>query len=61
MRGGNGIVAVGAERFFRPVGFSPMPRDRLVLPGPTDPARLLWLPLRPGGLDQISGDITAPR
>jgi predicted N-acetyltransferase YhbS len=60
MRGGNGVVAVGAERFFRPVGFSMAPRDRLVLPGPTDPARLLWLPLRPGGLDQISGAITAP-
>jgi predicted N-acetyltransferase YhbS len=61
MRGGNAIVTVGAERFFRPAGFSTVPRDRLVLPGPTDPARLLWLPLRPGGLDQISGEITAPR
>jgi predicted N-acetyltransferase YhbS len=61
MRGGNAIAAVGAERFFRPVGFSLVPRDRLVLPGPTDPARLLWLPLRPGGLDQIGGEVAAPR
>lgn len=61
MRGGNGVVAVGAERFFRSAGFSIVPRERITLPGPTDPARLLWLPLRPGGLDQVAGDVTAPR
>jgi predicted N-acetyltransferase YhbS len=58
--GGNGIVLVGAERFFRPLGFSIVPKDRLVLPGPVDPARLLWLDLRPGGLDRAQGKLTAP-
>lgn len=58
--GGNGVVLVGAERFFRPLGFSPVPKDRLSLPGPVDPARFLWLELRPGGLDKARGEVGAP-
>jgi predicted N-acetyltransferase YhbS len=60
-RGGAGIVLVGAESFFRPVGFTVVPKDRIVMPGPTDPARLLWLALRPGGLDPVRGALTGPR
>lgn len=59
--GGNGVVLVGAERFFRPLGFTVAPKDRITLPGPVDPARLLWLELRPGGLDRVQGALTAPR
>ncbi len=59
-RGGAGIVLIGAEPFFRPLGFSQVPRNRLLLPGPADPARLLWLELRPGGLGQASGEIGPP-
>lgn len=55
--GGVAIVLVGAERFFRPAGFSVAPKDRLALPGPIDPERLLWLELRPGGLDKVQGEI----
>jgi predicted N-acetyltransferase YhbS len=55
--GGNGVVLVGAERFFRPLGFTVVPKDRLALPGPVDPQRLLWLELRPGGLDGVRGEI----
>lgn len=58
--GGNGIVLVGAERFFRPLGFTIAPKNRIRLPGPVDPARLLWLELRPGGLDKAAGELTAP-
>lgn len=58
--GGNGIVLVGAEKFFRPVGFMIAPKDRVTLPGPVDPARLLWLELRPGGLDKAHGELGAP-
>jgi predicted N-acetyltransferase YhbS len=58
--GGNGIILVGAEPFFRPLGFSIVPKDRIRLPGPADPARLLWLELRPGGLDKVAGEIKAP-
>lgn len=59
--GGSGIIAVGAERFFRPLGFSRVPEGRLRLPGPVDPARLLWLELRPGGLDGVRGELRGPR
>jgi predicted N-acetyltransferase YhbS len=58
--GGNGVIAVGAERFFRPLGFSIIPKDRLTLPGPVDSSRLLWLELRPGGLDKVHGEVGAP-
>ncbi len=58
--GGNGVVLVGAERFFRPIGFTIVPKDHLKLPGPVDPQRLLWLELRPGGLDKAYGDVGAP-
>lgn len=59
--GGSGIVLVGAERFFRAVGFTLAPRDKLSLPGPVDPARFLWLALRPGGLDKAQGELHAPK
>jgi predicted N-acetyltransferase YhbS len=55
--GGAGIVIVGAERFFRPLGFSVVPPGRIALPGPVDPARLLWCELRPGGLDKVEGEL----
>lgn len=58
--GGNGVVLVGAERFFRAVGFTIVPKDRLSLPGPVDPQRFLWLELRPGGLDGVRGEIGPP-
>jgi predicted N-acetyltransferase YhbS len=56
--GGAGVVLIGAERFFRPLGFTIVPEDRLKLPGPVDPQRFLWLELRPGGLDAVRGEIT---
>lgn len=59
--GGGGVVLVGAERFFRPLGFYVVPGGRLSLPGPVDPARLLWLELRPGGLDAAHGELGAPK
>lgn len=59
--GGNGIILVGAERFFRPIGFSVVPAGRVTLPGPVDPARFLWLELRPGGLDKVHGELHAPK
>lgn len=59
-RGGAAIVLVGAERFFRPVGFSLIPDGRLKMPGPVDPARFLWLELRRGGFDKLHGELKAP-
>lgn len=59
--GGAGVVLVGAERFFRAVGFTPVPPGKLSMPGPVDPARFLWLELRPGGLDKVHGELSAPK
>jgi predicted N-acetyltransferase YhbS len=59
--GGAGVIVVGAERFFRPMGFTIVPAGRVTLPGPVDPLRLLWLELRPGGLDKVQGDLRAPK
>lgn len=58
--GGSGIIAVGAAPFFAPLGFTPVPKGRLTLPGPVDPARFLWVELRPGGLDKVQGEVKAP-
>jgi predicted N-acetyltransferase YhbS len=58
--GGNGVILVGAERFFRPIGFTVVPAGKVTLPGPVDPARLLWIELRPGGLDKVHGEIGGP-
>jgi predicted N-acetyltransferase YhbS len=58
--GGAGVVLVGAERFFRPLGFTLVPKGRLAPPGPVDPQRFLWLELRPGAFDRAHGEICAP-
>jgi predicted N-acetyltransferase YhbS len=58
--GGGGVVLVGAERFFRGLGFTLIPEGRVRLPGPVDPKRLLWLELRPGGLDKVQGELRGP-
>ena len=55
------MLLVGAADYFAPSGFEVAPRGLLSLPGPVDPARLLWRELRPGGLDGISGAVTLPR
>ncbi len=56
--GGECVVLVGADRFFRPLGFSVVPEGRLSLPGPVDGQRFLWLELRPGGLDNVRGELS---
>ncbi len=59
--GGGAIVLVGAATFFQPLGFFVIPDGRIQLPGPVDPRRLLWIELKPGGLDGVQGMLTAPR
>jgi predicted N-acetyltransferase YhbS len=58
--GGAAVVLVGAEAFFKPLGFRVVPAGRVTLPGPVDPSRLLWCELRPGGLDNVEGAMRAP-
>lgn len=59
--GGAGIVLVGAEPFFHPLGFTQIPEGRLTLPGPVIAERFLWLEFRPGALAKAQGEIGAPR
>ncbi|GJE57650.1 MULTISPECIES: GNAT family N-acetyltransferase [Methylobacterium] len=55
------VILVGDLPYYRRFGFSPVPMGRLVLPGPVDPARFLWLALAEGGSDGVSGNVSAAR
>ena len=59
--GGGGVVLVGAEPFFRPLGFTQVPSGRLTMPGVFAPSRLLWLELKAGAFDKAHGEIGARR
>ena len=52
------MILVGDNGFFGPLGFTSIPRGRVVLPGPVDPSRLLWTALSPVNLDGLSGALT---
>lgn len=53
-------ILVGDQPYYGRVGFHKLPRDRLVLPGPTDPERFLYLELVPGALTGVSGLVLPP-
>lgn len=53
---GHGLVLlVGDEDYYARLGFSRVPRGKIVMPGPVDPDRLLCSELRPGALAAASG------
>ena len=53
---GHGLVfLVGDAPYYQRHGFQQVPRGRIQLPGPFDPARLLYLPLRAGAFDGVRG------
>ena len=59
---GHGLVLlVGDEPYYRRFGFAVVPRGRLAMPGPVDPARFLALELVEGTLAQARGPVTARR
>lgn len=49
------VLLVGDRAFFEPLGFEPVPAERLVMPGPVDARRVLWRALQPGGTEGVSG------
>lgn len=55
------VVLVGDAPYYRRFGFAPVPPGRLVLPGPVDPARFLWLELARGARERIAGALAAGR
>jgi len=59
--GFGGVIVVGQPRMFLPFGFTEIPRDRVIMPGPTEARRLQWRALQEGGLEGLAGVVTAPR
>lgn len=54
------VILVGDKPYYAPFGFEPVPDGRLTLPGPVDPARLLYSELTPGAFDNVSGLVLSP-
>ena len=50
------VILVGDEPYYARMGFRPVPPGRITLPGPVDPARLLYCELEPGALDAAKGE-----
>ena len=51
------VILVGDPAYYAKVGFQPVPPGRLTMPGPVDPARLLYRELVPGAFEGVSGPI----
>ncbi|MGD9922948.1 MAG: GNAT family N-acetyltransferase [Pseudorhodoplanes sp.] len=56
-RGHRLIILVGDEPYYARVGFKRIPRGRVKMPGPVDPARLLVAELEEGAFDGIKGAV----
>jgi predicted N-acetyltransferase YhbS len=54
------VILVGDEPYYSRVGFSRVPEGRLVMPGPVDSHRLLYLELVPGALARVHGLVLPP-
>ncbi len=50
------VILVGDEPYYARMGFKPVPPGRIRLPGPVDPARLLYYELEPGALEAAKGE-----
>lgn len=55
------IILVGDEPYYCRVGFRQVTPGQLILPGPVDPARLLYLELKPGALHASQGLVLGKR
>jgi predicted N-acetyltransferase YhbS len=53
------VVLVGDEPYYGKAGFKQIPKGRVTMPGPVDPARLLVAELEPGAFDGVRGAIRA--
>lgn len=51
------VILVGDEPYYKRVGFKRVPMGRLTMPGPVDPARLLYCELADGAFEGVSGAI----
>lgn len=51
------VMLVGDEPYYGRVGFKPVPKRRVAMPGPVDPARLLVCELVEGAFEGVSGPV----
>jgi len=54
------MILVGDEPYYARVGFQKVPDNQLIMPGPVDPTRLLYLELVQGALDEAHGLVLPP-
>jgi predicted N-acetyltransferase YhbS len=50
------VILVGDETYYARMGFRPVPAGRITLPGPVDPARLLYCELEAGAFEGAQGE-----
>ena len=55
------VILVGDAAYYERFGFARVPAGRLALPGPVDPARILYLELVPDAFAGVSGAVTPAR
>jgi predicted N-acetyltransferase YhbS len=49
------VLLVGDEPYYARMGFQRTPKDRITMPGPVDPERLLYCELESGALAAAAG------
>jgi len=54
------VILVGDAPYYARVGFEKVPDGQLLLPGPVDPERFLYLELAPGALAEVQGLVLPP-
>ena len=54
------VILVGDEPYYGRVGFRKVPAGQLILPGPVDPDRLLFLELKQGAMGTARGLVLPP-
>ena len=54
------MLLVGDAPYYARVGFEKVPENLLLMPGPFDPERFLYLALEPGALDPAHGLVLPP-
>jgi len=55
------VILVGDEPYYGRVGFKKVPDGQLMMPGPVDPHRLLYLELEEEAISKATGLVLSPR
>ena len=60
VRGHGLVILVGDAPYYARVGFQKLPEGQLLMPGPVDPQRFLYVELVPGALAGMHGVVLPP-